>query len=69
MLMALVDADYKTYINIGMNGRVSDGGVYRESDLNTAVLNNSLYFPEDRSLPLRSIYMPFVIAADAAFPL
>ncbi|KAJ8927715.1 hypothetical protein NQ314_019793, partial [Rhamnusium bicolor] len=34
VLLALVCANYNfTYVNIGMNGRISDGGVYRESDL------------------------------------
>lgn len=70
VLLALVDANYKfTYVNIGMNGRVSDGGVYRESDLFKSIEKNSLNFPEDRPLPGRQKSVPFVIAADAAFPL
>ena len=36
VLLALVDADYKLiYVDIGCNGRVSDGGVYRNSTLFT----------------------------------
>ena len=32
VLLALVDADYKfTYIDVGCNGRISDGGVYSNS--------------------------------------
>lgn len=70
VLLALVDAHYKfTYINVGMNGRVSDGGVFRESDLSKSIVNNSLNFPENRPLPLRTQPVPFVIVADAAFPL
>ena len=34
VLLALVDAAYKfTYINVGCQGRISDGGVFRASDL------------------------------------
>lgn len=52
-----------------MNGRLSDGGVFWESDLSRALANNSLNFPEDRPLPGREKPMPFVILADAAFSL
>lgn len=70
VLLALVDANYKfTYVNIGTNGRISDGGVYRESDLFQAIENNRLNFPEDKPLPFRTKPVPFVIATDAAFPL
>ena len=34
VLLGLVDADYKfIYIDVGCNGRISDGGVYRNSSL------------------------------------
>ena len=34
--MAIVDADYKfIYMDIGCNGRVSDGGVFGRSDIQT----------------------------------
>ncbi|KAG5872392.1 hypothetical protein JTB14_005344 [Gonioctena quinquepunctata] len=70
VLLALVDANYKfLYFNVGINGRISDGGVYRECELSKAIAKNYLKFPEDRSLPMRTKKIPFVIAADAAFPL
>ncbi|XP_046863316.1 uncharacterized protein LOC124457069 [Xenia sp. Carnegie-2017] len=52
VLLALVDADYKfLYIDIGKNGRVSDGGVFRESSLSNALETNSLNLPSPTSLP------------------
>lgn len=66
----MVDATYNfTYVNIGMNGRLSDGGVYRESDLFSAIEQNQLNIPEDKPLPFRTKPVPYVIVADAAFPL
>lgn len=70
VLLAMVDANYNfTYVNIGTNGRLSDGGVFRESDLYSAIENNTLNFPEDQPLPFSTKPVPFVIVADAAFPL
>jgi len=69
VLLALVDAKYNfIYINVGMNGRLSDGGIFRESDLFKAIQQNTLG-PEDKPLPGRSKLVPHVIVADAAFSL
>ncbi|KAJ8945782.1 hypothetical protein NQ314_009051 [Rhamnusium bicolor] len=41
VLLALADAQYKfTYINIGVNGRISDGGVFNQSVLFKVMPNN-----------------------------
>lgn len=70
VLLALVSYDYKfLYVDVGTNGRVSDGGVYQQSSLATAVGQNRLKFPEDKCLPGRNKPVPHVIVADAAFPL
>lgn len=70
VLLAMIDAKYNfKYINVGTNGRISDGGVFWQSDLAKAVEKNLLKFPEDKPLPGRSIAMPYVILADAAFTL
>lgn len=70
VLLALVDADYKfLYIDIGKNGRVSDGGVFRESSLSNALETNSLNLPSPTSLPGDVTQIPYVIVADDAFPL
>ncbi|KAB0804675.1 hypothetical protein PPYR_01645, partial [Photinus pyralis] len=57
------------YINIGMNGRLSDGGIFWESDLSKALERNWLNIPEDKALPGRIMPVPHVIVADAAFTL
>ena len=66
----LVDADYKfTFVDVESNGRISDGGVLRESCLQAALNNNSLGIPPATSLPERNTPVPYVIVADEAFPL
>ena len=46
VLMALVDAQYRfIYIDVGVNGRVSDGGVFSRCSPNTALETNSLNIP------------------------
>ncbi|XP_015374962.1 PREDICTED: uncharacterized protein LOC107169667 [Diuraphis noxia] len=47
ILLALCDANYNfTYVNIGMPGRCSDGGVLKSCELGKQILNNGLGFPE-----------------------
>jgi len=68
VLLALVDAEYNfIYVNAGCNGRVSDGGVYNNSGLSTAIQNNTLDFPKDQFLPGTHDKVPYVIIADEAF--
>jgi hypothetical protein len=70
VLLAVVDAEYKfLYVDVGVNGRISDGGVFRESSLSRAIATNSLNFPPDKPLPNRQMKVPYVFVADDAFPL
>lgn len=70
VLLALVDAKYNfTYIDVGVNGRVSDGGVFRQSTLARAIANKNLNIPENKCLPGRNLALPYTILCDAAFPL
>ena len=70
IFLGLVDASYKfIYVDVGVNGRVSDGGVFRESDLAEALNANSLNLPNDEPLERGGMPVPFVIVADDAFPL
>ena len=51
VLLALVDANYKfIYVYIGCNGRISDGGVFRNSSLSTAIDENILNTPPPRKV-------------------
>ena len=48
-LLVLVDANHKfIYVDVGCNGRISDGGVYRNSSLSKAIENCLLGIPPDR---------------------
>ena len=70
VLLAVVDADYKfIYVDIGCNGRISDGGVFRECSLSKALEEKSLNIPAPSPLPGRSDPIPYMMVADEAFPL
>lgn len=70
VLLALVDANKKfLYVNVGANGRASDGGVFSRSSLCTALKQDEWNFPPAQPLPGRRIKVPFVVIADSAFPL
>ena len=67
VLLALVDADYKfTFINIGWNGRISDGGIDRNAALFSALENNSLNIPKERKVDDFAT-LPYVVEGDDAF--
>ena len=68
--MALVNANYEfIYADIGSNGRISDGGVWRDCSLNLKLEKQELAIPNDQLLPNSSIIAPYVFVADDAFPL
>lgn len=70
MLLALVDANYKfQYVDVGCNGRISDGGVFRNSTLSTALSENRLNIPPSRLIGNGEFNLPYTIVADDAFPL
>lgn len=70
VLMALVDANYKfLYVDVGCNGRVSDGGVFGNCSLSRALEENILHIPKERALEGRNKPVPFVVVADDAFAL
>lgn len=67
MLLALADAYCKfLYIDVGCNGRISDGGVLDRSDL-MYVLENDDNFPEPKVIG-NNRKLPYVVVADNAFP-
>ena len=79
VLLAIVDYDYKfIYIDVGCQGRISDGRVYNNSTLKEAILNNSFNLPPPKPLPIleeadiiwdNDTTISFMFVADDAFPL
>lgn len=68
--MAVVDANYYfIFADVGCQGRISDGGVFRNTSFYQKLQNNELNLPNDQSLPGRQQNIPFVFVADDAFPL
>ncbi|XP_035228655.1 protein ALP1-like [Stegodyphus dumicola] len=70
VLLALVDANLKfIYVDVGTNGRISDGGVWDKSKLKSLVERDELFLPAPNTLPGTDVNVPYVIVADDAFPL
>lgn len=70
VLMAIADAEYKLlYIDVGCNGRQSDGGIFNRCSFAQALDRGQLHLPQPRSLPGRIVPVPYVLVADDAFAL
>ncbi|XP_065062943.1 uncharacterized protein LOC135689586 [Rhopilema esculentum] len=80
VLLAFVDYDYKfIYADVGCQGRISDGGVYRNSSFAEKLSALELNLPPARPLPRsknpawtpyeNEEDIPFVFVADSAFSL
>lgn len=70
VLFGVVDANYNfIYVNVGCQGRISDGGVFSETNFKKCLQENTLNLPPPTKLPGRNITTPFVFVADDAFPL
>lgn len=57
------------YADIGAEGRMSDGGIYKRSTLSQALNTNSMNIPPAKLLSRNTTSVPHVILADEAFPL
>ncbi|CAH2002909.1 unnamed protein product [Acanthoscelides obtectus] len=70
VLFAVVDAAYNfIFVDIGSQGRISDGGVFKHTSLHRKITEDRLHFPMDKLLPEIGNNMPYVFLADEAFPL
>lgn len=70
VLMGIADAEYKlTYIDVGCNGRISDGGVLNKCSFVHALETDRLHLPEPKPSPGRELPVPFLLVADDAFAL
>ena len=69
-LFAIVDAMYNfMYVNVGSQGRISDGGVLAQTTFSDSLKNSTLSLPHPRPLPGRQMDVPYVFVGDAALPL
>ncbi|CAH1984477.1 unnamed protein product [Acanthoscelides obtectus] len=70
VLLAIVDANYCfTFVNIGCQGRLSDGGVFANTTFKKLLETSSLNLPSMKVLPGRILTSPFVFLGDEAFAL
>lgn len=70
VLLGIADANYRfLYVNVGCQGRISDGGVFKNTSFYKKHEKNELNFPKNEPLPGRTISLPYVLVADDAFPL
>lgn len=61
VLMAIVDAQYKfLYVDIGCQGRISDGGVFKNTSFHKKMLAKELGLPQDEPLEGRNLPVPYV---------
>ena len=52
VLLVLVDADYKfLYVSVGCQGCISDGGVFKNSELYCLLVSGEISLPDSRQLP------------------
>ena len=66
----MVGPEYKfLFVDVGMNGRNSDGGNWSQSRLKDDLKKNKLNLPDPTPLPGRNYHLPYVCTRDDAFPL
>ncbi|KAL4154135.1 hypothetical protein QTP88_001968 [Uroleucon formosanum] len=70
VLMAIADANYCfIYVDVGCQGRISDGGVFKNTSFSKKMEKNELSLPPREALPGRTMPVPYVLVADDAFSL
>ncbi|XP_057653522.1 uncharacterized protein LOC130892260 [Diorhabda carinulata] len=70
VLMALVNANKEfIMVDVGANGRISDGGVLFYTKFWDLFLKKQLHIPPPTKLPGSEDYFPYVFVADEAFAL
>ena len=70
ILLAMVGPEYGfLFVDVGMNGRKSDGGNWSQSRLKNGLEKITLNLPDPTPLPGRNYPLPYVCTGDDAFPL
>lgn len=68
--MAISDAKYCfSMLDIGAEGRQSDGGVFRRSEIGIGFENVNLNLPEPTQVEVDGPELPYILVADEAFAL
>jgi len=68
VLLALADANCCfTVVDIGTEGRRSDGGIFQNSELRHQLENNYFKLPKPRLISKDGPALPYIIVADEAF--
>ena len=64
----MVDADYKfVHVNIGYQGRICDGTVFKNSEFYHLLVNGEINLPDSRQLPdLSSLNDSFLVETNCA---
>ena len=57
------------YADVGCQGRISDGRVFKRTSLCDKMKNGKLNLPAPQALPGKTVKVPFVFVADDAFAL
>ncbi|XP_058987580.1 putative nuclease HARBI1 isoform X2 [Musca domestica] len=70
VLLGVVNANYEfIMVDVGTNGRYSDGGVFSNSSFGEAFVSKNLKLPEPKPVPMSEKVLPYVFIADDAFSL
>jgi hypothetical protein len=70
VLMALVDANYRfMFVDVGCQGRISDGDIFKNATLFRKLNENQLMLPPDQPLLSKELPIPYVFVGDNAFTL
>lgn len=70
ILMAIVNAKYQfMYIDVGMNDRMSDGGVLQNTAFFEKLENGKLHIPNSETITGTNRHLPYIFVADDVFPL
>lgn len=70
LLLIVAGSDYEViWADVGMNGRVSDGGVLNRSKFGQLLYEDKLNLPDSKPLPYREKPVPYVFIGDDAFAL
>jgi hypothetical protein len=70
VLLAIVNANYEfIYVSCGTNGRISDGGVIKNTDFYELLMSDSLKLPQPVTMPGIQNKLPYVFIGDKAFSL